>query len=63
MRFVARVRRRWAKAHVRVEAVGHELGLSVRGDEGDGAVALEARETHALMELDVLHDHRLPLVT
>lgn len=48
---------------VRVDAVRHELGLPVRRDEGDGAVALEAGQTDALVELDVLHRHRLALVT
>ena len=43
--------------HVCVEAVGHELKLPVRGDEGDGAVVLEAGQTHALVELDVFQLH------
>lgn len=38
-----------------VEAVGHELELAVRGDEGYRAVILEAGESDALVELDVLH--------
>lgn len=38
-----------------VEAVRHELELAVRGDEGDCAVVFEARQAHALVELDVLH--------
>ena len=38
-----------------VEAVGHELELAVGRDEGDCAVVLEARQAHALVELDVLH--------
>lgn len=30
------------RTHVGVEAVGHELELAIWGDEGDGAVVLEA---------------------
>ena len=41
------------------ESVVHEVELSVRRDEGDGAVVLETREAHALVELDVLKLHRL----
>ena len=44
-----------------VESVGHELKLAVGGDEGDGAVVLEAGQAHALVELDVLELHRLTL--
>ncbi|KFY90763.1 hypothetical protein V498_05845 [Pseudogymnoascus sp. VKM F-4517 (FW-2822)] len=40
---------------LRVEPVRHELELAVGRDEGDGAVVLEAREPHALVELDVFH--------
>ena len=46
-----------------VDAVGHELRLPVWRDEGDGAVALEAGQTDTLVELDILHGHRLALVT
>lgn len=46
-----------------VEAVGHELGLSVRGDEGDGAVVLEAGQTDTLMELDILQLYRLTFLS
>lgn len=42
------------------ETVGHELELAVRRDEGNCTVVLEAREAHALMELDVFHLDRLP---
>ena len=38
-----------------VEAVRHELELAVGRDEGDCAVVFEARQPHALVELDVLH--------
>lgn len=38
-----------------VEAVRHELELAVGGDERDCAVVFEAREAHALVELDVFH--------
>lgn len=41
-----------------VEPIGHELELSVRRDERDGAVVLEAREANTLVELDVLELHR-----
>ena len=44
---------------LRVEPVAHELELAVRRNEGDGAVVLEARQPHALVELDVLHLYRL----
>ena len=37
-----------------VEAVGHELKLPIRRDEGDGPVVLKAREADTLVELDVL---------
>ncbi len=40
---------------LRVEAVRHELEFAVGRNEADGAVVLEAREAHALVELDVLH--------
>eukprot|EP00053_Salpingoeca_punica_P017751 m.171606 g.171606 ORF g.171606 m.171606 type:complete len:404 (-) comp17279_c0_seq1:208-1419(-) len=43
------------------EAVGHELKLAVGRDEGDGAVLLEARQAHALVELDVLELNGLAL--
>ena len=46
-----------------VNSVGHELRLPVRRDEGDGAVTLEAGQTDTLVELDILHCHRLALVT
>ena len=40
-----------------VEPVGHEFELSVRGDEGNRSVVLEAGQTNALMEFDVLQFH------
>lgn len=40
--------------HVSVEAVGHELKLSVGRNEGDGAVVLKARQTDTLVKLDIL---------
>lgn len=46
-----------------VEAVGHELKLAVRRDEGDGAVILKAGQPHALVELHVLQLHRLAFAT
>lgn len=49
--------------HVGVDAVGHEFGLPIRGNEGDRAVALEARKADTLVELHVLHHHRLSFVT
>lgn len=56
--------RRWRLCtHVCVETVGHELELAVRRDEGDGAVVLEAREPHALVELHVLQLHGLAFAT
>lgn len=44
-------------SHVRVEAVGHQLELSVRGNEGDGAIVLESRQAHTLMKLHILQLH------
>lgn len=43
--------------HVGVETVGHELEFAVGWDEGDGAVVLEAGESHTLVELHVLQLH------
>lgn len=40
--------------HMSVEAVGHELKLSVGRNEGDGAVVLKARQTDTLVKLDIL---------
>jgi hypothetical protein len=44
----------------RRDPVAHQLELAVGRDERDRAVGLEAREAHALVELDVLHLDRLP---
>lgn len=49
--------------YVCVDPVGHELGLSVRWDEGDCPVALEARQTDTLMKLHILHGDSLPFVS
>ena len=49
------------RLNVGVEAVRHELELSVGRDEGDGAIVVEPRQTHALMELDVLELNGLGL--
>lgn len=46
-----------------VEAIRHELELSVRRDEGDGAVVLKAGQTDALVELDILQLYRFALPT
>lgn len=48
---------------MRVEAVRHELKLSIRWDEGDGAVILKPRQAHALVKFDILKFHRLTLAT
>lgn len=40
-----------------VEAVGHELKLSIRRDEGDCAVVLEARQTDTLVKLHIFQLH------
>lgn len=45
-----------------IDTVGHQLRLSIRRNEGDSPVALETRESDALMELHILHHHRLPFV-
>lgn len=42
-----------------IQAVAHQLKFTVRRNERDCAVVLEARETHALVELDVFHFDRL----
>jgi len=47
--------------HLGVQAIRHELEVTVRGDKRDGAVGVKAREAHALVELDVLHLHCLAL--
>mmetsp|Transcript_8152 Transcript_8152/g.20441 ORF Transcript_8152/g.20441 Transcript_8152/m.20441 type:complete len:329 (+) Transcript_8152:596-1582(+) len=47
------------RLHVRVEAVIHQLEFTVRRDERNGAVVLEAGQPDALVEPDVLHFHRL----
>jgi hypothetical protein len=38
-----------------VESVAHELEFAVWRDEADGPVVFESRQSHALVELDVLH--------
>ena len=38
-----------------VQAVGHELELTIRRNEGDRAVVLETSQAHALVKVDVLH--------
>lgn len=43
----------------RVEAVRHELEVAVGRDEADRVVRVKAGEAHALVEVDVLHLHRL----
>lgn len=40
--------------HVSVEAIGHELKLSIRRNKGDSAVVLKARQTDTLVKLDIL---------
>lgn len=47
-----------------IESIRHELELSVRRNERDSAVVLEAIQAHTLMELDILQLHRLdPILT
>lgn len=41
------------RTHMSVEAVRHELKLSIGRDEGDGAVVLKARQTDTLVELHI----------
>lgn len=43
--------------HVCVEAVGHELKLSIGRNERNGAVILKAGQTHTLVEFGVLQLH------
>ena len=38
-----------------IEAVAHQLELAIGRDEADGAIILEAGESHTLVELDVFH--------
>ncbi len=42
------------RLHSDVESVAHQFELSVGGDEGHEALVLEAAETHALVELDIV---------
>lgn len=35
------------------EAVGHELKVTVRRDEGDGAIIVKARQPHTLVEFHI----------
>ena len=44
--------------HLCVQTVGHQLKLSVRWNERNGAVVLKTREPDALMELHILQLHR-----
>lgn len=41
--------------NLRVQAVAHELELTIGRDEGDGPVVFESRQSHALVEFDVFH--------
>ena len=44
-----------------VQAVRHELEVTIGGDEGNGAVSVEARQADTLVELDVFHLNSLSL--
>lgn len=44
-----------------VEAVGHELKLSIGRNEGDGAVVLKARQTDTLVKLHIFQLYRFTL--
>lgn len=48
------------RLHLRVQPVAHELELAIRRNETNGTVVLEPRQSHALVELDVLHLDSLP---
>lgn len=41
------------------QAIGHEVKVPIRRNEGDGAVILKACEAHTLVELDILQLHCL----
>jgi hypothetical protein len=45
------------------QPVRHELKVAVRRDKRDGAVCLKARQTHTLVELDILELNRLALAS
>ena len=44
-----------------VKSVGHEFELSIRRHKRDGAIVLEPRQTHTLVELHVFQIHGLAL--
>ena len=46
---------------VGIQTVAHQFELAIRRNETNGSVILEARQTHALMELDVFHLNGLAL--
>mmetsp|Transcript_14532 Transcript_14532/g.31314 ORF Transcript_14532/g.31314 Transcript_14532/m.31314 type:complete len:209 (-) Transcript_14532:318-944(-) len=44
---------------VRIQPVRHEIKLSIRRNETNGAIVLKPGKPHTLMELDILQLHRL----
>mmetsp|Transcript_6541 Transcript_6541/g.12955 ORF Transcript_6541/g.12955 Transcript_6541/m.12955 type:complete len:393 (-) Transcript_6541:127-1305(-) len=50
-------------ANLRRETIVHEVELSIRRNKGDGPVALEAAQSHTLMESNVVHLYTLPACT
>lgn len=49
----------YQRLDLRVQAVAHELEFAVWRNETDRPVILEPRQSHTLVELDVLHLYRL----
>jgi hypothetical protein len=45
------------------KTVRHQLKVTIRRNERDGSVGLEARQTHTLMELDIFQLHSLALTS
>lgn len=43
--------------HLGAEAVGHELEVTVRWDEGNGAVIVKTGESHTLVKFHILQFH------
>ncbi len=45
--------------HLRVQSITHEFEFAIRRYEADRPIILEPRQSHTLMEFDVLHLHGL----
>lgn len=49
----------YQRLDLRIQTIAHELELAVGRDEADGSVVLKSTQSHALVELDIFHFHRL----